>query len=148
MRLAVTIWNGRISPVFDVARRILLLEVEGGREAVRREEALDNTDPGRLASSLTAYQPDVLVCGAISRGLATLLTASGIRVIPFVAGEVEPVIEAFRKGVLARPDWAMPGCCDPAGFGRRKGGRCGRGHCAGQGRSPAMDEPKQKEQNA
>jgi predicted Fe-Mo cluster-binding NifX family protein len=148
MRVALTIWNERISPVFDVARRILLLEVEDGRVTSRREEPLEFSDPGRLASSLSAYQPDVLVCGAISRGLATLLTASGIRVIPFVAGAVEPVIEAFIKGTLDAPDWAMPGCCDPSGFGRRRAGRCGRGHCGGEGRIIVMDESKQKESEA
>ncbi len=121
-RVAVTVWNGRISPVFDVARQMLVLDVENGAVADRREEALDGTSPGAQASRLTQFQPQALICGAISRPLITLLSACGIRVIPFVAGEAEAVIAAYLDGSLPSPAWAMPGCCG----GRRRG--YGGGH--------------------
>ncbi len=53
----------------------------------------------------------MLVCGAISWSLEALLTSHGIRVIPFVCGEVAEVMQAFRDGTLQHPRYAMPGCC-------------------------------------
>ena len=39
MRVAVPIWNGRVSPVFDTAGRVLVVE-SGGADTVRTEHAL------------------------------------------------------------------------------------------------------------
>ncbi len=122
----MTVWNGRISPVFDVARRVLLLEVEDGKVVARREEPMEGVDPGLQASRLTQFEPHVLICGAISRPLVNLLSACAVRVIPFVAGEAEAVIGAYLGGELPSAAWAMPGCC---GGRRNRQGAGGRGHC-------------------
>jgi predicted Fe-Mo cluster-binding NifX family protein len=131
-RVAVTICNGRISPVFEVARRLLLLEVEDGRVIGRREEPLECADPGQQTSRLSYFQPNVLICGAIQRPQFNLLTACGIRVVPFVAGEAEAVITAHLDGSLTGAAWSMPGCCGRNGFGPMAG-RAGRG-CGRSGR--------------
>jgi predicted Fe-Mo cluster-binding NifX family protein len=125
MRVAITSWNGRISPVFDVARSVVLADVEGGRIKSRREEPLEGEDPGRQASCLSAYQPNVLICGAISQSMIALLSACDIAVFPFVAGDVEAVLEAHLNGSLNAPAWSMPGCCGRNGHGR-VAGRCAR----------------------
>ena len=130
MRLALTLWNGRISPVCDVARRLVMLIVEQGKITARQEFDLLATGPLHQARLLAEHKPDVLVCGAISRSLANLLTAQGIRVLPFVSGTEADVTTAFLKGALPNPDLAMPGCCG-AGFmgrGRRRAG-LRRRHC-------------------
>lgn len=126
MRVAVTIWNGRISPVFDVARSVILAEVEGGRIKARREEPLEGGDPGRQASRLSSYQPNVLICGAISQSMVALLSACDIAVFPFVAGDVDAVLDAYLNGSLTAPAWSMPGCCARKGYGG------GTGRCAGR----------------
>lgn len=112
-------WNGRISPVFDVARQVLMLDVEGGRVIARREEMLPGTDPQAQAGRLAALAPQTLICGAISRPMAGLLAATTIRVIPFIAGDVEEVLTAWLCGGLLDPALSMPGCC------------CGRRRCHG-----------------
>lgn len=135
-RVAVTICNGRISPVFEVARRLLLLEVEDGRVIGRREEPLECADPGQQTSRLSYFQPNVLICGAILRPQFNLLTACAIRVVPFVAGDVEAVITAYLQGSLNGAAWSMPGCCGRNGFGPMAG-RSGRG-CGRSGRGPGQ----------
>jgi predicted Fe-Mo cluster-binding NifX family protein len=116
MKLAMAKWNGRISPVFDVARQLLMLDIEEGRVTARRDEALPGTDVCAQANSLMALAPDVLICGALSQPMAELLAVSGIKVLPFTAGDVEEVITAWLAGALPSPALAMPGCC-----GRRRG---------------------------
>ncbi|MBI5062469.1 MAG: hypothetical protein HZB87_03100 [Desulfatitalea sp.] len=50
-----------------------------------------------------------LVCGAISRPIQALLAAQGIRVVPFVAGELAEVIQGWIKNGLADDLYTMPG---------------------------------------
>jgi predicted Fe-Mo cluster-binding NifX family protein len=118
MRLALATWNGRISPVFDVARQVLMLDVEDGRVLARREEPLPGSEPQAQAGRLAALGPRVLICGAVSEPMAAALAKARIRVIPFMAGNVEDIILAWQEGTLTA--FLMPGCC-----GRMN--RCRRG---------------------
>ena len=127
MKVALATWNGRISPVFDVARQVLMLDVENGCVIARHEEMLPGTDPQAQAGRLAALAPQTLICGAISRPMAALLEASKIRVIPFTAGDVERVLGAWLLGTLPNPALSMPGCCRRRCHGGRVGGRGVRG---------------------
>ncbi|MEW5803302.1 MAG: NifB/NifX family molybdenum-iron cluster-binding protein [bacterium] len=109
MRAALAIWNERISPVFDVSRQILVLDIENGKILARREETLDD-DPVRKAGSLARLKVETLLCGAISKPLAGILAAYGIRTISFISGNCDEVILAFLAGDLPNPQMAMPGC--------------------------------------
>lgn len=124
MRVAMSIWQGRISPVFDVSRtwRIITLNEQGGEE--RREEIAVEEDCGaRRVLRLSHAGITVLICGAISARLAEMIAAAGISVIPFVAGEAQEVLAAYCKGNLPAPEFTLPGCC-----GGHKRHRCRRKH--------------------
>lgn len=109
MRAAVAVWEGRISPVFDVSRRILILDVEERLIRERSEEDLEDQEPFRKAGRLRELGIETLICGAISRPMFQLLASYGIRVIPFTAGDVEQVIRTWLEGRLPSPRFAMPG---------------------------------------
>ena len=122
MKIALPIWNGRISPVFDTARELLVVEAEDGKEIARSRRPLDGSPLPQRAARLAELRVDVLLCGAISRPMAGMLAASGIRIVPFVAGDVEAVVRAYLTGKFPGQRFAMPGCC-----GRRfrfRGSRC------------------------
>ncbi len=110
MRIAVSAWNGRISPVFDTSGQVLLVDMEQGTETQRSAYALPLQDPPRRVATLTALGADVLLCGAISRPLAEMLQASGIWIVPFLAGEEEDVLAAYMSGGLPDPRYSLPGC--------------------------------------
>jgi predicted Fe-Mo cluster-binding NifX family protein len=117
MRVAVPDWQGRVSPVFDVAAQVVLVDLDDEEDdGGRRTESLGNTAPHDRARRLTELGVEVVVCGAISWLLEALLATSGIRVIPLVCGEVEEVVRAFRDGTLGDERFVMPGC--------RRGRRC------------------------
>lgn len=111
MKVAVPNWHGRVSPVFDVATQVLLVDLDGEDGGSRRTEKLDSRGPHDRARRLAELGVNVLVCGAISWPLEALLAASGIRVVALVRGDVEEVVEAFRKGALKDERFVMPGCC-------------------------------------
>ena len=137
MKVALTTWNGRISPVLDVARQVILADVEADRVVSRREEPLPGTDPAAQAARLAALAPQVLICGAISQPMSARMAGTGIRVIPFTAGAVDEVISAWLAGRLPGPAWTMPGCRG-CGQGRRRrhGGGRRRGECGGPAACP------------
>jgi len=128
MKLAVPIYNDSVSNVFDFAHRLLLVEIENGKEANRSEVALNSSLLLQRVGKLKNLEVDVLVCGAISRVLANMVTTSGIQLLPYVTGRVDDVLQAYLAGQLVQPEFTMPGCWLGArkGFGRR-GGQGGRG---------------------
>jgi predicted Fe-Mo cluster-binding NifX family protein len=125
MKLALTIWKGRISPVFDVSRKIRILRIEEGAVRDEREEAFLETDPVSKIARLAEIGVDTLICGAISRQLAGIAAAYGVRVIPFVAGDAPEVMEAFLSGAMPNLKFVMPGC--RLRHTRHRGGRRYRG---------------------
>jgi len=110
MRIAVPDWQGRVSPVFDVAERVVLIDLDG-ECGDQRAESFASTTPHQRAQHMSELGVDVLLCGAISWPLEALLTSNGIRVVPLLCGGVEDVVQAFRDGTLEDGKFTMPGCC-------------------------------------
>ena len=68
MRVAFAAWNDRITPVFDVTRRVHVVDTDGRRRVLEEsEEALDDETAAGRAARLAGMGIDALVCGAISR---------------------------------------------------------------------------------
>jgi len=146
VKAAFAAWNQRIAPVFDVARNIHLVETEAGRIVSEGRETLAGQAPGQKALRLAELGVTTLVCGAISRPMHDMVAAYGIRVIPFVAGDLREIIQAWISDGLENDLFAMPGCCrrgrrrfrgmdafDQEGFTMGGGNRGGMGR-GGQGR--------------
>jgi predicted Fe-Mo cluster-binding NifX family protein len=110
MRLAVAVWEGRVSPVFDSAGAVAVVTVEGSRETGRTAVELRGAGPKERADILGREGVDTLICGAVSQPVAEALAAVGIRVVPFVAGDADAVLAAFLRGETLLPRFAMPGC--------------------------------------
>jgi predicted Fe-Mo cluster-binding NifX family protein len=120
------IWEGRISPVLDVAGRFLVIHFEKGREIRRREFLVGQTQPASLVDGIKEMGAEVLVCGAVSRPVAFGLARSGVRVVPHICGQIETVVQAFLLNALDQPEFRMPGCCQSLcgchqGFRHRRG---------------------------
>ena len=108
MRLAVAIWDDRISPVFDVSRRVLVVDIEKGKVVGKRIEMFTNDNPTHKLSKLSQLKVNTLICGAISLPIAEMLNQHGIHIIPFITGELQKVIAAFLSGTLPNSDLSMP----------------------------------------
>jgi predicted Fe-Mo cluster-binding NifX family protein len=110
VRLAIPNWNGRVSPVFDTARRLVVIDVARRTEQRRQVvEAETDSFPARRVRRLGELQIDVLICGAISRSLAELVTMAGVVLVPWVIGPVDDVPQAYLARRLSDPRWRMPG---------------------------------------
>ena len=118
MKIALPEWQGRISPVFDVAARLLIAETSGSDVLAQRTVELRAEGIQPRANEVARMGVEVLVCGAISRPQEDALTSSGVEVIPQTCGEVAEVLSAFLAGRLDEDAFLMPGCC-----GRRRRGK-------------------------
>ncbi len=130
MKIAIPTWNGRVSPVFDTASRLLLVEAnEKGEQSRSETDISDYFLPGKVAR-LRGLGVDTLICGAITRPLAHMVTTAGISLIPWISGSVEDVTQAFLSGNLFHIRFFMPGSPGP----RRRGSRGRRGQGKGRRR--------------
>jgi predicted Fe-Mo cluster-binding NifX family protein len=157
MKVAFAFLEDRIVPVFDTAQRVLLAEVDSAMIRSETIVRLTAQEPMERLKALSNLRVDVLVCGAISAELQQFLAAQGVRVIPFVAGDLKDVKAAWLQGSLERGEHRMPGCrrrggihkegnsMNKQGRGRgggsgQGGGSSGRGRGCGSGQSSGMGQ--------
>lgn len=115
MRIAISYQQNRISPVFDVAARILLVDIEKGPVERRNKRTLVQSDSLARARSVSQFGVQILICGAISWRLENALSSVGVQVIACICGPVEDVLKAFLNDKLFKSAFIMPGC-----LGRRQ----------------------------
>ena len=134
MRVAIPCWRGRVSPVFDTAGTLLLVDIENGRESRREQGTLRRNGPFARAGEFLRYGAGTLICGAISEPLERALRLAGVEVTGFVCGPAEEVLSAYLAGELSRPAFRMPGA-------HRCRRRRGEGSLQCQGRRPGPVGP-------
>ena len=108
MRIALSIWEDKVSPVLDTAARLLIIDNESHRES-RFVANLPEKDLSERCAFIRSLDIDVLICGAVSRHLIKMLLASGIEVVSGISGHVEDVLNAHLHGNLAQSKFLMPG---------------------------------------
>jgi predicted Fe-Mo cluster-binding NifX family protein len=109
MKVAMTVWGNRVSPVFDSAQTILLADIDDMEITGRKREFIPVTAPSTMAGTLVKLNIDTLICGAISRHPAEIIEEAGITLLPFITGNAEKILEEFaRKKPMGK--YIMPGC--------------------------------------
>ncbi|MDQ7784929.1 MAG: NifB/NifX family molybdenum-iron cluster-binding protein [Desulfomonilaceae bacterium] len=109
MKVAIPEHQGRVAPVFDTCRRVLIFSQNAEGAVPLGHE--DWSDTGRHArpARLKELGVDMLLCGGISGWMEGQLGVQGIQTMPWLAGEVPEILEAFRLGRVTEPQYAMPG---------------------------------------
>jgi len=109
MRLAVAVWDAEVSPVFDFAHRIMVVECQEDREIKRYRYQLPDESMTARAERLRELGVNALICGAVSNALAKMIRGLNITLIPWKCGLVEEVLMAYFSGTLEDPRFSMPG---------------------------------------
>ncbi|MCG6963675.1 MAG: hypothetical protein LJE95_10450 [Acidobacteria bacterium] len=105
----MTVWSDRVSPLFDVSQRALLLTIRSGRVVEQEEVALPFGTGEEKLAFIRRLRADTVLCGAVSQVVAAHAVKLGLRLIPFVAGQVEDVLSAYTAGQLPKEELSMPG---------------------------------------
>ena len=109
MRIAISIWGDKISPVLDTASKLLIIDKNDQKESSRFEAHLLPQDMSQRCSYIRELDLDILICGAVSRQFSGMLKASGIKIISEISGPAEDVLDAYLQGVLLHSGFFMPG---------------------------------------
>jgi len=121
MIIALPIFNTRLSPLFDTAGNILLVNWNGEEEVKREFISVTSLNPNGKCKKLSELSIDILLCGAISCELLQHFLSLNIKVIPFLCGEFEGILDYFKKGDLLKNNrFTMPGCCKRRRYNRKK----------------------------
>jgi predicted Fe-Mo cluster-binding NifX family protein len=110
MKIGITVWDERISPVFDSAHMLLIADIKNKEIKNLSRESFDPQSEGRLVQELTHLKIEVLICGAVSESHSTLIEACGIHLIPFINGNVNTILGEYAKGKSISSAFLMPGC--------------------------------------
>lgn len=108
MKIAIPVWNDRVSPIFDVARRIRVVDLDADQDLV----VADSTyllERGRPTSTLDALGVDLLVCSAISPALKAAVWVTGAEVISDICGSPDEIVQALAAGDADLSRFRSPG---------------------------------------
>lgn len=119
-KIAISIWNKRISPVMDTATQLLIFIVDNEqKEDFREIVTIPQSNISGRISFILSKKISILICGAISYQFEQALRVSGVEVQSFLGGNVDDIIEAYSDRTFQRDNFLLPGC----GKGRRRGRR-------------------------
>ncbi|MBT4091032.1 MAG: dinitrogenase iron-molybdenum cofactor biosynthesis domain-containing protein [Deltaproteobacteria bacterium] len=110
MKTALTVWENRISPVFDLADTLLIAEIINNKIVSKRSESFNAQKPQLLLEMLLQQNVAVLICGAISEHPATIIETECIALIPFISGLTDEILGVLADGDSITPRFLMPGC--------------------------------------
>jgi predicted Fe-Mo cluster-binding NifX family protein len=100
MTIAIPLFGSRVSPRFDHAHDMLLITVDGEKIAARERLSMGEQNPLTRVNWICQRGVDVVICGGISRFSLRSLTRRGLRVFPWVTGNIEEVIQLLLGGQL------------------------------------------------
>jgi predicted Fe-Mo cluster-binding NifX family protein len=113
MKAAFTVWDEKISPVFDSANKLLIVEIKN-KEI--KKEFYANFNPkteDKLIETLALLGIDELVCGAITQHHMSIIEGGTIKLISFIGGNIKDILETYAMGNPLIPGFLMPGCTVP-----------------------------------
>ncbi len=110
MKIAITIWGKLISPVFDSAQTLSVVEIESNKVVNSQQVPFNAGQPLALLELLNKLEVSHLICGAISEFPARILENEALKLVPFISGCADDVIRELVKGNPIIPMFLMPGC--------------------------------------
>ncbi len=126
MKVAITVWGNRISPVFDSAQTLLLADILDKKVVGEKIEFIPLLVPVSIARKIVELNPDSLICGAISQLPAKIIEDAGIILVPFISGKAEPILRAYAQN-MEISQFCMPGCgkaCPRKHYNQNSNGSC------------------------
>ena len=123
--IAIPEFRERISPILDVARRFILVEILDGVQHEKQVIEFPGNGGFGTINALCAMGVSLIICDRASCHMLRAISCRGLRLIPFMQGPVEDVLASYCKGTIETA--AGMGACQEDGQSsrchRRGGGR-------------------------
>jgi predicted Fe-Mo cluster-binding NifX family protein len=89
-----------VAPCFEYSATISIFVVEQQQFALQADFTLQSQNPFDRVRLLRDQDVDTLICGGVQDRFEDLVRTHGIRVISWVSGDVEELLERFIAGRL------------------------------------------------
>ena len=109
MKIAVTIWGNRVSPVFDAAKNLLMADIENQKVTNKQYLSFNPDSIDDFIRLLKKERIKTLICGAISNRPTKIIAENGIKLISFVSGDALELMEALGRRTDIGKIYVMPG---------------------------------------
>jgi predicted Fe-Mo cluster-binding NifX family protein len=102
MKIAIPLFENRISPRLDCAKKVLLVNLlEREKKFVSSEEKeFQTVEAGENTDFYISNEIDTVICGGISTEMQAFLLKHEIRIISWVTGEAQKALDLFIEGKL------------------------------------------------
>lgn len=100
MKVAIPRFSEAIAPCFEYSATITIFSVEEQRVVDQLDFVLQSRDALDRVRLLRDQGVDVLICGGVGELYEEVVNATGIRVLSWVSGDVDDVLEAYLAGRL------------------------------------------------
>jgi predicted Fe-Mo cluster-binding NifX family protein len=100
MKVAIPIFENRISPRFDFSPEVWIVEVEDGKLVNHEKISVAHLNLSQRMEKITSNGVHKIICGGIDGFSRDQLKNRGIDVVQDIIGEAEVVIDRFMRGRL------------------------------------------------
>jgi predicted Fe-Mo cluster-binding NifX family protein len=108
-RLAIPVFESRVSPVLDSCKRLVVVDIEKGREVRRQELTLEKMSAHERIEVMARWGIHKIICAGVSDVMCRFLAGKNIALISGIAGELEKIINAYICNRLDDACFVMPG---------------------------------------
>ena len=117
MCLALAAYENRMASLLETANQLVVVDLPPIDSKPKKIVAvIDNALP-YLVQLLHRNNVTILICGAINGCMFRAIESMGIKVIPWITGNIDDIIAAYKNNTLEQ--CVMPGCLK----GHRRGNR-------------------------
>lgn len=107
MRVCLATFGERMAALLENASELRFYEARNGEVISQGFSPMPMGGPRSVAEVLRTAGVDRLLCGAVSEQYAEYLSRAGIELGPWIAGDVQQVLDAWMSNQLRNV--AMPG---------------------------------------
>jgi predicted Fe-Mo cluster-binding NifX family protein len=108
-RVGLPVFESRISPVLDSCNRLLVVDIQNGREVNRTEISLEKTSITERIEVFTRWGIHKIICAGVSDVMCRYLAARNIALVSGIAGNSEEILNAYICDKLDDACYIMPG---------------------------------------
>jgi predicted Fe-Mo cluster-binding NifX family protein len=98
--IIIPLFRNRVSPRLDYAEHFQVFSVENRK--IQKEESIKIITKNRLEriNRIIRLKPDMIICNGLTERCYVELTKAKIKVIPWMQGEVQKVLENYFSGYV------------------------------------------------
>ena len=100
MKIAIPRFGESVAPCFEYSATIAIFTVRGRKVVDQVDFRLQSHDPFDRVRLLRDQGVQTLICGGVQDRFEDLVGAHGIRVVSWVSGNVEDLLDSFLRGTL------------------------------------------------